>query len=80
MKNSEEDKFWKFVSRTQIYESLINLDKRLLTNYYKFSILLCKSKLKFSSIRRIGNANLVYSIEVCNRFTINKIQQILQSI
>ena len=33
---SEEDKFWKFISRnTKFSENLVNLDKRLLTNYYK---------------------------------------------
>ena len=33
---SEKDQFWKFVSRnTKFSTSLINLDIRLLTNYYK---------------------------------------------
>ena len=33
---SGEDKFWKIISRnTKFSENLINLDKRLLTNYYK---------------------------------------------
>ena len=33
---SEEDKFWKFISRnTKFSENLVNLDKRLLENYYK---------------------------------------------
>ena len=33
---SEEDKFWKFITRnTRFSENLINLDKRLLINYYK---------------------------------------------
>ena len=33
---SEEDKFWKFLSRnTSFSENLIRLDERLLTNYYK---------------------------------------------
>ena len=33
---SEEDKFWKFISRnTKFSENLINLDLRLLKNYYK---------------------------------------------
>ena len=33
---SEENKFWKFISRnTVLSENLINLDLRLLTNYYK---------------------------------------------
>ena len=33
---SEEDKFWKIISKnTKFSENLINLDKRFLTNYYK---------------------------------------------
>jgi len=33
---SEENKFWKFITRnTRFNENLINLDKRLLVNYYK---------------------------------------------
>ena len=33
---SEEDKFWKFISRnTKFSENLINLDVRLLANYYR---------------------------------------------
>ena len=33
---SEEDKFWKIITKnTNLSENLINLDKRLLTNYYK---------------------------------------------
>ena len=33
---SEEDKFWKVISRNTILsENLISLDIRLLTNYYK---------------------------------------------
>ena len=33
---SEEHKFWKFISnKVYLNENLINLDKRLLENYYK---------------------------------------------
>ena len=33
---SEEDKFWKFITRnTNLTERLVELDKRLLSNYYK---------------------------------------------
>ena len=33
---SEEDKFWKIISRnTNLSQDLLNLDERLLTNYYK---------------------------------------------
>ena len=33
---SEEDKFWKIISKnTNLTERLVQLDKRLLSNYYK---------------------------------------------
>ena len=33
---SEEDKFWKIISKnTNFNENLVNLDTRLLKNYYK---------------------------------------------
>ena len=72
---SEEDKFWKFISRnTNLSESLINLDKRLLTNYYKsLGFYFVKVNSNLAQLDESGNANLVYSIEEGNRFTINKI-------
>ena len=72
---SEENKFWKFISRnTNLSESLINLDLRLLTNYYKslgFYDINVTSNL--AQIDKSGNANLVYSIDEGVRYTINKI-------
>ena len=72
---SEENKFWKFISRnTNLSESLINLDLRLLTNYYKslgFYDINIASNL--AQIDKSGNADLVYSIDEGVRYTINKI-------
>ncbi len=72
---SEEDKFWKFISKnTNLSESLINLDKRLLTNYYKsLGFYFVKVNSNLAQLDKSGDANLIYSIEEGNRFTINKI-------
>ena len=72
---SEEDKFWKFISRnTNLSESLINLDKRLLTNYYKsLGFYFVKVNSNLAQLDKSGDANLIYSIEEGKRFTINKI-------
>ena len=72
---SEEDKFWKFISRnTNLSENLISLDLRLLTNYYKslgFYDINVTSNL--AQIDKSGNADLIYSIDEGVRYTINKI-------
>ncbi len=72
---SEEDKFWKVLSRnTVLSENLINLDKRLLLNYYK-SIGFYDVKLSsnFAQINNSESAELIYSIDEGSRYTINKI-------
>ena len=72
---SEENKFWKFISRnTNLSENLISLDLRLLTNYYKslgFYDINVTSNL--AQIDKSGKADLVYSIDEGVRYTINKI-------
>ena len=61
---SEEHKFWKFIS-TNVYldQSRINLDKRLLKNYYKnlgyYDVEVVSS---FAEFNKNGNFNLVYNI------------------
>lgn len=66
---SEENKFWKFISRnTVLSKNLINLDLRLLTNYYK-SIGFYDVKIS-SNLAKIINteqAELLYSIDEGNR-------------
>ena len=72
---SEVNKFWKFLSRnTVLSENLINLDRRLLINYYK-SIGFYNVQVTSNSAKIINSeaAELVYSIEEGDRFTIGKI-------
>ena len=72
---SEENKFWKFITRnTVLSENLINLDSRLLKNYYKslgFYDVQIKSNL--AKIVDTENAELVYSIDEGKRYSIGKI-------
>tara|TARA_E500000178_G_scaffold207387_1_gene204816 strand:- start:4069 stop:6300 length:2232 start_codon:yes stop_codon:yes gene_type:complete len=79
---SEENKFWKVISRnTVLSKDLINLDKRLLTNYYK-SIGFYDVKIN-SNLAKIINseqAELVYSIEEGKRYFIGKISTNLDSV
>tara|TARA_B100001564_G_scaffold286252_1_gene249330 strand:+ start:284 stop:2518 length:2235 start_codon:yes stop_codon:yes gene_type:complete len=73
---SEEFKFWKFISRnTKFSKSLIDLDKRLLTNYYKslgyydVQISSQSAELKPES----HEVEITYSIDAGNRYIIKKI-------
>ena len=72
---SEESKFWKVISNnTNLSENLINLDKRLLLNFYKsLGYYDIKITSNIAEINKEGNADLVYSIEEGTRYTINKI-------
>ncbi len=72
---SEEDKFWKVISRnTNLSENLINLDKRLLVNYYKsIGYYDIKIDSNIAEINTKGNADLIYSINEGVRYTISKI-------
>ena len=72
---SEEDKFWKVLTRnTNLNENLINLDRRLLTNYYKsLGFYDVKVSSNLAQINKEGNAKLVYSIDEGTRYIINKI-------
>ena len=72
---SEEDKFWKFISRnTKFSQRLVNLDLRLLTNYYKslgyYDVQITSNS---AEIKKSGNVELTYSIEAGNRYIIKKI-------
>ena len=72
---SEEDKFWKVISRnTNFSENLINLDKRLLINYYKsIGYYDVNVESNVAEINKVGKAELIYTITEGERFTINKI-------
>tara|TARA_B110000211_G_scaffold231366_1_gene292837 strand:- start:8735 stop:10966 length:2232 start_codon:yes stop_codon:yes gene_type:complete len=79
---SEEDKFWKFISKnTRFSENLINLDLRLLENYYK-SIGYYDVKVSSNSaeIKKAGNIELTYSIDAGERYTIKKITTNVDSV
>ena len=72
---SEENKFWKFItSNTRFSENLINLDKRLLDNYYK-SLGYYDVKVTSSSVqvKDSQNVNIIYTINAGQRYTIKKI-------
>ncbi len=72
---SEEHKFYKVISRnTKFSQNLINLDTRLLTNYYK-SIGYYDVNVTSSSaeIKESGDINLVYSIDAGTRYIFKKI-------
>ena len=71
---SEENKFWKFISRnTVLSQNLVDLDKRLLSNYYK-SIGFYEVKISSNLAKIIdsSNAELTYSIQEGKRFTFDK--------
>ena len=72
---SEESKFWKVITKnTNLSENLINLDVRLLTNYYKsLGYYDAKINSNIAEINESGNANLIYSIEEGNRYIVSKI-------
>ena len=72
---SEEDKFWKVLSRnTKLNYSNIELDKRLLTNYYKqmgyYDIQILSSS---AEIDENNYTTLTYDINAGPRYRINKI-------
>ncbi len=79
---SEEDNFWKVISpNTKFSQNLVDLDIRLLTNYYK-SRGYYNVKINSSSgeINEDGNIDLVYSIDAGERFIINKISTNVDSV
>ena len=72
---SEEDAFWKVLTKnTNLNENLINLDVRLLKNYYKaLGFYDVKVTSNIAQINEDGNAVLKYSIDEGQRYRINKI-------
>ena len=70
---SQEHKFWKFVSRNvYINEELINLDKRLLINYFKnngyFNVKIENSFVEFD---KDSNFNLIFNITPGKKYFFN---------
>ena len=72
---SEEDKFWKVISRNSNFsERLVDLDLRLIKNYYKsIGFYDVNVVSNIAEINEKGNASLVYSIDEGNRYKISKI-------
>ncbi len=72
---SEEHKFWKVISRnTRFNQNMINMDTRLLKNYYK-SIGYYDVQIKSNSAQindKSGDIELIYSIDAGNRYIIKK--------
>ncbi len=72
---SEEDKFWKFLSRnTNLSEANINLDKSLLIKYYKsigfYDVQVVSSSAEIS---QTDQTTLTFNINAGNRYRITKI-------
>ena len=79
---SEENKFWKFITRnTRFSENLVNLDKRLLVNYYKsmgyYDVEVTSSSVQ---VKDTENVNIVYTINAGQRYTIKKIATKVDSV
>ncbi len=72
---SEEDRFWKFISKnTNFNESLVNLDIRLLKNFYKsIGYYDVSINSNTAEINVEENIDLIYSIDAGKRYTIDKI-------
>ena len=76
---SEESRFWKFISQSVYlnYER-IELDKRLLTNYYKnngyYDVNVTNSFVEF---KNNGSFKLIFNIDAGKKFSFNKLNLIL---
>ncbi len=71
---SEENKFWKFISRNvYLNKQLINLDKRLLNNFYKnrgyYNVKILDNHVEFN--KKNSSFNLIYNIDAGEKFTFN---------
>ena len=72
---SEEDQFWKVISKNSRFsQNRVELDKRLLRNYYK-SIGYYDVNISSNSaeIKKTGDVELIYSIDAGKRYSIKKI-------
>lgn len=72
---SEQDRFYKFISKnTKFSNTLVNLDLRLLQNYYKslgyYNVDITSNS---AELNEVGNVDLVYTINAGQRYRINKI-------
>ncbi len=73
---SEEHKFWKFISnKVYLNQATIDLDKRLLENYYK-NLGYHKVKIinSFAEFKSDGNFQLIFNIEAGNEYFFNDLK------
>jgi len=72
---SEESRFWKFISQTKYLNyDRIELDKRLLTNYYKDNgYYKVKVNNSFVEFKNNGTFKLIYTIDAGDKFLFNKL-------
>ena len=72
---SEEDNFWKIISKNTLFsEARVKLDTRLLTNFYKSQGFYdVEVNSNSAELDDKGNVNLVYSIDAGKRYIIKKI-------
>ena len=72
---SEEDKFWKFISNnTNFNQERLNLDVRLLLNYYKsIGYYDVEISSRSAELKESGDVEVIYSIDAGNRYIIKKI-------
>ena len=72
---SEETKFWKFISQNKYLNyDRIELDKRLLANYYKNNgYYKVKVSNSFVEFKNNGTFKLIYNIEAGDKFFFNKL-------
>ncbi len=76
---SEEHKFWKFISnKVYLNQSLIDLDKRLLENFYKnqgyYQVKVLNS---FAELNKDGSFKLMFNIDSGKKFYFNSFSLIL---
>ena len=76
---SEEHKFWKFISnKVYLNQSLIDLDKRLLENFYKnqgyYNVKILNS---FAELNEKGSFKLIFNINSGDKFYFNNFSLIL---
>ena len=72
---SEEHKFWKFISnKVYLNESIINFDKRLLTNFYKnegyYNVEVLDS---FAELNQKGSFKVVFNINAGKQYFFNNL-------
>ncbi len=73
---SEEHKFWKFISnKVFLNQNLIDLDKRLLENFYKnrgfYNVKILDNFVELN--KKNSSFNLTYNIDAGNKFLINSL-------